>query len=135
MIELNAHGASFKIMADSPADLEGWCKVQVQIQANGFAGDVIAWLEMEAIRFFDVEIKGMMDTLGQESSAWLRSSEPDLDIQLKMNRLGQVRGTYAIESERRDGIPTVLSGSFDIDQSFLSLLRRQLHDLIGQLKC
>lgn len=112
-------GASFQIKAHSPADLEGWCKVQVQIQANRLAGDVIAWLEMEAIRLFDVEIKGMLDALGQESNACLRSSAPDLDIQLTMNRLGQVRGTYAIESERRDGIPTVLSGSFDIDQSFL----------------
>lgn len=134
MIELNTHGASFIIAAHSPTDVEGWCKVHVQVKTNGFQGEAIAWLMTEGLKSFEKDLGAMMQNVGKELSTRLCSPEPDLDIQLVMNRLGQIQGKFALESERRDGIPTVLSGSFSMDQSFLPELRRQTKDLVKALK-
>ena len=134
MIDLNTHGASFIIVAHSPNDVEGWCKVHVQVETNGFHGETIAWLVTEGLISFEKDLGTMMQNIGKDSRARLCSPKPDLDIQLMMNHLGQIQGTFAIESERRDGIPTVLSGSFSMDQSFLPTLRRGINDLVKALK-
>lgn len=82
MIELNAHGANIKIEAHSR--------------------------DLEDLRVFQKQLALMTENLGKASSARLSSAEPDLDIQLKMNRIGQIHGVFAVESERRNGVPTVL---------------------------
>ncbi len=134
MIELNTHGASFTIAAHSPTDVEGWCTVHVQVETNGFHGETIAWLMTDGLISFETDLGIMMQNIGKDAQARLCSPEPDLDIQLTMNHLGQIQGTFAIESERRDGIPTVLSGSFSMDQSFLPTLRRQINNLVKALR-
>ena len=134
MIELNTHGASFKIVAHSPSDAEGWCKVSVRVQTNGFEGETVAWLMAEGLQMFEKDLSYMIDSVGRDAAARLCSPEPDLDIELKMNRLGQIQGTFTIESERIDGIPTALSGSFKMDQTFLPTLRNQTQVLLKSLK-
>jgi hypothetical protein len=133
MIELNAHGAAFVISVHQPADVEGWCKVRVEVRTNGFVGETIAWLEKESLERFGDDLGWMIQNLGKECTAHLCSVEPDLDIQIKMNRLGQIIGTFALESERREGVPTVLSGSFDMDQTFLPHLKTQVLNLLKVL--
>ena len=134
MIELNTHGASFIIATHSRTDAEGWCKVHVQVKTNGFQGETIAWLMMEGLKIFEKDLHAMMQNIGKDLRTRLCSPEPDLDIQLVMNHLGQIQGTFALESERRDGIPTVLSGAFSMDQSFLPELKKQTKNLIKALE-
>ena len=134
MIEINAPGASFIISAHRPFDIEGWCKVHVEVKTNGFIGETDAWLEKASLERFGTDLGWMMQNLGKECTASLCCAEPDLDIQLKMNRLGQIAGTFALESERREGVPTVLSGSFDMDQTFLPQIKTQLRNLLMSLK-
>lgn len=134
MIEINADGANIKIEAHSRNLDDDWCRVRVHVQTNGFEGKTIAWLLEEDLRVFQKQLVLMMENLGTPSSARLYSAEPDLDIQLKMNRLGQIHGVFALESERRDGVPTVLSGSFEMDQTFLPPLDKQLQALLVQIK-
>lgn len=133
MIKLRAHGAAFKISAHSAADGEGWCAVDVEVETIGFNGKTIARLEIEGLKTFEKELEAMMRNIGKDLQARLCSSEPDLYIELTVSRLGQIRGIFSLESERRADIPTVLSGSFTMDQTFLSPLRKQLADLMVAL--
>ena len=83
---------------------------------------------------FEEDLGYMKDSVGKYAVARLSSPEPDLDLESKMNRLGQIQGTFTIESERIDGIPTVPSGSFKMDQTFLPTLRDQAQVLLKSLK-
>ena len=67
-------------------------------------------------------------------AARLFSAEPDIDIELQQNTRGQITGIYSFESERREGAPTLLSGRFEMDQSYLPELRRNVQELIAQLR-
>jgi hypothetical protein len=102
-MELRTHGLELHLHPIGQADSEGWIRVQVDVQVNGFAGRYTAQLELEDLKRFARDLRKMEDDLGRASKAALSSAEPDLFIELAMNRLGQIRGQYAFESERRDG--------------------------------
>jgi hypothetical protein len=65
--------------------------------------------------------------------ARLCSAEPDIDVELNTNARGHIVGSYRFESERRNGTPTVLSGEFEMDQSFIPDLTKQLEELVSSL--
>ena len=77
----------------------------------------------------------MVDGLGRELKASLVSTELDLEIELRSDRRGQIDGSYRFVSERRDGIPTELSGAFDMDQTYIPPLLAQVRNLIESLCC
>jgi hypothetical protein len=103
------------------------------LETNGFVGDFEAWLQLGDLERFANEIGAMYESVGKSSTAVLASAEPDIQINLAMQSLGGTVGTYALESERPNGIPTVLSGEFNIDQSFLPSLRQSIYSLIADL--
>jgi hypothetical protein len=105
----------------------------VLVETNGFVGDFEAWLQLGDLERFANEIGAMYESVEKSSTAVLVSAEPDIQINLAMQSLGGIVGTYALESERPDGIPTVLSGGFNIDQSFLPSLRQSIYSLIADL--
>ena len=82
---------------------------------------------------FRREINSLYALVGQASKATLASAEPDIEIVLTMRPNGSVDGTYKFESERRNGYATVLSGGFEIDQSFLPELERDIQVLLSEL--
>jgi hypothetical protein len=135
MIEFRADGLALKIAAYSPAGSEDWPTVLVKSSSNGFQGEFIAWLQTEDLTRFATELSRMVTDLGQELTATLASAEPDLNIELKLDRHGRIKGRYRFESERRDaGIPTVLSGQFEMDQTYIPLLLMQVHELTKRLR-
>ncbi len=60
--------------------------------------------------------------------------DPGLSIELTMDLRGHIKGRYNFTSERRDGEPTVLSGEFDMDQSFLASLEAEIDALVSKLR-
>jgi hypothetical protein len=132
-MELRTHGLELHLHPVGQADSEGWSRVQVEVRVSGFLGRYTAQLQLEDLERFEDELQRMEDGLGQENRAALYSAEPDLSIELDMNRLGQIKGRYVFESERRDGVPTALTGAFEMDQSFLPSLRQQCAALASQL--
>ena len=76
----------------------------------------------------------MYASVGQSLSALLASAEPGIYVRLAMQPLGAMLGTYALESDRAEGTPTVLSGAFQIDQSFLPSLQASVETLVHELR-
>jgi hypothetical protein len=134
MVEFKAEGLALKIESHSNADSEDWAMVLVESHCNGFNGQFIAWLQTEDLERFSKQLSRIVTDLGQESTATLVSAEPDLELELKLDRRGHIKGSYRLESERRDGIPTSLSGAFDMDQTYIPLLLAQVQQLIERLR-
>jgi hypothetical protein len=132
-MKLHAQGLQIELRPRRLVDDEDWVRVQVLVEVNGFSGDFEAWLQLGDLERFANEIGAMYESAGKSSSAVLVSAEPDIQINLAMQSLGGIVGTYALESERLDGTPTVLSGAFNIDQSFLPSLRQSIYSLIADL--
>ena len=132
-MKLSAATLTIELRPRRAVDDEDWVRVQVLAETNGFRGDLEAWLQLgDLVRFRD-EIEVMHSSAGQALTATLASAEPDIKVELNMQSLGGIEGTYALESERPTGTPTVLSGGFEIDQSYLPGLRDSIADLIASL--
>jgi hypothetical protein len=132
-MKLSAATLTIELRLRRTVDDEDWVRVQVLAAANGFHGDFEAWLQLGDLVRFREEIEVMHSYVGQALAATLSSAEPGIKIELNMQPLGGIEGTYAFESERPTGTPTVLSGGFEIDQSYLPGLRDSLADLIASL--
>lgn len=114
-------------------DDEDWVRAQVLTKANGFRGDFEAWLQLGDLERFARELDAMHQQVGRPATATLTSAEPDIHVKLTMQSLGAISGTYALESERPTGTPTLLSGAFEIDQSYLPALRQSVEALMVEL--
>ncbi len=132
-MKLHAHGLTVNIQANSPVNIEDWARVSVSVQVNGFMGEITAWLQSVDVKRFAEQISEMQKGLGQPGVARLCSAEPDIDIEFKQNKLGQITGRYCFESERRAGDPTSLTGSFEMDQSYLPELAKGVDLLFRKL--
>src|SRR5689334_2227759 len=128
-MELISAGLQMKLRPYLKADSEDWAKVTVDVNCNGFRGEFVAWLQLQDVRRFKAELAAMYESVGIPTKARLCSAEPDIDVELNMDVRGHIVGSYRFESERRNGIPTVLSGEFEIDQSFLPDLTKQVDAL------
>jgi len=114
-------------------DDEDWVRVQVIVEATGFAGGFEGWLQLEDLKRFKHEVEVMYAEVGTPMNATLGSAEPDIWVQMRSLPLGNIEGTYRFESERRDGKPTALLGAFSLDQSFLPELAQSIMVLVTEL--
>ena len=113
---------------------EDWGQVRVLVSANGFNGNIEAWLQLADLQLFRTEVQTMYDAPGAIARAELSSAEPGITLRLDMRPLGSVFGTYAFGSERPEGTPTQLSGTFECDQSYLPSLLQGIAELIHDLE-
>ena len=134
MIEFRADGLALKIRAHSRADAEDWARVLVESESNGFHGQFIAWIQTEDLTRFSNELSRMVSDLGQELTASWVSAELDVYLELRSDRRGHIKGGYRLESERREGTPTVLSGVFDMDQTYIPRLLAEVQELTRRLR-
>ena len=132
-MKLSAHGLQLELLPRGLVDDEDWVRVQVVTVVNGFHGEFEAWLQSTDLDRFRREINSLYVAVGQAGKATLASAEPEIEIVLTMRPNGAVDGTYKFESERRNGYATVLSGGFEIDQSFLPELERDIQVLLSEL--
>lgn len=133
-MKLSTHGLYIEISPARAADDEDWCRVHVAAEANGFTGRFEAWLQVGDLVQFQRELLAMHESVGRESTATLSSAEPGIRIELVMHALGGITGQYELESERRDGTATNLSGAFELDQSYLPSIQEGVGGLVEQLQ-
>jgi len=132
-MEIRAKGLQLSLKPLRSVDDEDWVRVIVVASAPGFSAEFEAWLQAGDITRFADECRALYDSLGKNGRAILQSAEPDIHVTLESNALGQIAGRYALESERPKGIPTVLRGSFEIDQSYLPELEKGARSLATEL--
>ena len=113
--------------------VDDWVRVTVFASAPGFSAEFEAWLQASDITRFADECRALYDGIGKGGHATLQSAEPDIHVMLESNSLGQIAGRYALESERPRGMPTVLRGTFEMDQSHLPELEKGARRLATEL--
>jgi len=128
-MKLSANGLRIELLPRRAADDEDWVRVQVVVAARGFTGNFEASLQLSDLLRFERELAVMYDSVEKRATAALSSAEPDIQIELAMQPLGSIVGKYSLECE-----PTVLSGTFELDQSFLPELRQSINALAEQLR-
>jgi hypothetical protein len=72
----------------------------------------------------------MMERIGEDCTARFNSTEPGIDITLSMNDRGHIEGEYCFRNFDAPGSPA-LSGSFDMDQTYLRPLLREVTETLG----
>jgi hypothetical protein len=132
-MKLQAESVSIELAAVRKADAEDWTRVWVSVRSLGFTGEFEAWLQREDLRRFAGELMTLHNHVELGGNARLCSAEPDIDVELRMNGRGQIQGNYTLESERREGVPTYLSGYFTMDQSYLPELAKSVQILVEAL--
>ena len=121
-MKISAPGLELEVSAVSQCTDEGWCQVHVEVAVPGFVGDFQAQLQGSDLSRFAREIDNLYAAVGRPGVATLSSHEPGIEISLTMQKLGSIAGAFRLESHRVGGEGTVLSGPFEIDQSFLPAL-------------
>jgi hypothetical protein len=132
-MEIRTKGLQLSLKLRSRANKEDWVRVTVVATAPGFSAEFGARLQARDITRFADECRALHDGVGKSGRATLQSAEPDIHVTLESSGLGQIAGRYALESERPNGVPTVLRGSFEMDQSYLPELERGARRLATEL--
>ncbi|HTV97822.1 MAG TPA: hypothetical protein VME42_17630 [Steroidobacteraceae bacterium] len=132
-MEISAKGLQLNLRALRRADDEEWTRVMVLVKVPGFLGEFEAWLQTSDITRFADACNALYKNVGKQGDATLQCAEPGISLKLESNSLGGIAGRYALESERPVGIPTLLSGSFQLDQSYLPALEKSARQLAAEL--
>jgi len=133
-MNLTAPALQLRLSPRRRADDEDWCRVQVVASAGGFTADFEAWLQTTDLERFARGLDAMHRRVGAPGTATLSSAEPDIYLELSMQRLGGIAGKYKLQAEAEAGGSSALSGSFEADQSFLPALCESVRTLIAQLR-
>jgi hypothetical protein len=113
----------------SSPDDEGWFICEVIVEVQGFSGEYQCYVWLPDLECFHQELIRMIEQLGQPSTANLTTTEPGIDLHFSMNKSGHIEGQYAFENFDTAGCPK-LSGVFQMDQSYLAGLVKQIAKLL-----
>ena len=116
------------------ADDEDWCRVQVTARVSRFTADFEAYLQTADLERFAHELEALYRNVGTPATATLACAEPNIYVQLSMQRLGGISGKYELLGEEEAGGTASLSGTFAADQSHLPSLLESVRTLISELR-
>ena len=133
-MKLITNGLYIELLPRRAVDDEDWVRIQAIIKANGFTGDIEAWLQLDDLKRFESQINLMYQSPGVVAKATLECFEPGIRIDLEMKVLGGITGNYQFQSE--DIVPryTTLSGPFELDQSYLPSMAQEIRELVSELQ-
>jgi hypothetical protein len=120
-MQIKSQGIDLSIECGPPAT-EGWRVAHVKVSVPGFNGSYQCQLITDDLKVFQAQLKQMSRSVGQECSASLITTDPGIRIVLKMDKLGNIHGRYALRNFGSFGEPT-LEGGFAADQTFLAAWR------------
>src|SRR5262249_49443027 len=128
-MQLRTHGLNLAIDFSSPND-DDWLACHVTVEVPGFSGAFPCWMWRSDLESFHRQLVRMVEQVGVTSAAAnLTSTDPGIDLHFSMNRAGQIEGRYALQNFDSPGQAT-LSGSFEMDQSYLPGLVAQAVELL-----
>ena len=129
MIHLRTYGLAIKL--DFIAQPDDWFSCEVYVEVPGFQGSFSCWVWRRDLERFTSQLEEMISRIGEQSSARLESTEPGIAITLSMNDRGHIDGKYCLRNFDAPGSPT-LSGAFDIDQTYLRPLLRDITNVLTE---
>ena len=109
------------LLEGTPPPYNHSLKCQVDITSHSFSAKFRWDALMDDFKRFRDELKLMDERLGKTGVARLRGLEPGVEIQFKMNELGNIDGNFIFSDFSESGAEaTKLIGSFHCDQTYLS---------------
>jgi hypothetical protein len=115
----------------TPPDDEGWMYCNAIVNAPGFRGDLDCHLQRADLEHFRSQLAHAAEAAHWPCEARLCGLEPGIDVSFRVERTGQVAGSYRFQS-RGVGEAT-LCGSFRMDQTFLPMLLQQIEEVLQVL--
>lgn len=107
-----------------------WLQLRIQAAVPGFTAN-IEWAamphELESFRKDLVQLNQM----ATDAKAELKGTEPGVQINLRLDSLGHIKGEYEISDHYRDPAGAVLHGSFKIDQTYRKSLISKIDELLA----
>jgi hypothetical protein len=138
-IHLNTHGLDIEIeLSLNPSSnlnipYEDWITCYIKLIVPGFTGSFPIELEQADFNRFLRELRQMDRSIGKSMQAILTGAEQDFLLEIKSDRFGHVFGKYKF-IHRWKISETKLSGSFEMDQSYIQLLMREIQNSLMQLE-
>jgi hypothetical protein len=130
-MQLRTPTFSVEMEALRRADDEDWARVRVDVQAGGFTGAFEAWLQSGDLDNFSNQLGALYENVGQAGKARLACAERGIDLSLSMETMGGINGQFEFFDERTSAS---LSGSFTIDQSYISEWRNCVESFAQELR-
>lgn len=119
ILELNGGSLHIRLDALSQLDDEDWCRISIDVTDSGFSANFNAYLQGRDVEYFAENLSVMYSEVGLLKEAVLQCHEPGVYIKLKSDKNGRIRGEYEFKNENQGEFHPVLSGIFDMDQSYL----------------
>ena len=129
-LELRTEGLAFSIMF-TPPDNEGWMWCNAILNVPGFRGDVHVQMLIADLDTFHAQLSNSLDGANWPCEVRLASTDPGFDLSFRVERTGQIVGTY--EFGGCGAYRPLLSGAFAMDQTYLGTLLIQVERLRGDL--
>ena len=137
-MKINAHGLDLeiKVVSNPPQGddpLDRWITFSVKLKVPGFTGN-FDWETLPTGFFrFAEELQNMRSQIGSKNVATLCGIEPGVEITLTSDHLGHIKGEYEFETYQGGENPTVLKGSFDLDQSYLESWAKEVKTVCDEI--
>jgi len=112
----------------------GWVRVRVRAGICGFRADFEARTQRESLGRFERELGALQDAPARAGRAEFACDEPGIDLRLEARDAGPIAGHFALESERRGGAWTTLSGTFELEPEALPGIRASIVALLRTLE-
>ena len=133
-MNLNTPAIQLHLSPRQRSDAEDWCRVQVVADTRRFNANFEAYIQSADLENFANQLRILHHNPGVVATASLASAEPNIFLQLTMQRLGIIHGKYELQSEEEHCGSAKLSGTFEADQSFLPGLEASVRELILELR-
>jgi hypothetical protein len=127
-IELRTHGLALQLDCP-PLNPDGWVCGQLSVEVPGFRGSAPFFLYRPDLEAFRSQLASMIAQVGRASQAALIGTEPGIDLRLSLDTRGHVEGRYTLRHFDAPGSPA-LSGTFEMDQTFLAPLLAQVEGVL-----
>jgi hypothetical protein len=129
-MELHTEGLAFNLTFTTPDD-EGWMCCNAVLNTPNFRSTLDFFLQRVDLDLFQSQLVHAVEPAHWPCAIRLCGLEPGIDVAFRVERSGQVNGSYRFQS-RSTGEAT-LSGTFCMDQTFLQPLLRQVEGDLREL--
>ncbi len=129
-MELRAEGLAFTIMFTPPDD-EGWMWCNAIINTSGFRGHLHFQMLRSDLDSFRTQLSASLPETNWPCEARLSTTDPGLDLSLRVERTGRVAGNYQYGG--LGAYRPVLSGAFAMDQTYLGPMLAQVERALAKM--
>lgn len=133
-MEIFANGVRIQLEPLGIVTDEDWTQVNVDVSDSGFTACFVAWLQCADVERFANALASLHANVGVAGKAMLQCHEPGIFLELSSDTAGHIKGSYEFKNETSGGFHPTLSGTIDMDQSFLPTWERECRQFVNDVR-